>query len=169
MNFLKLNIKTHMLIFMVIVLIIGLAMNFTATALIQIIVSPLVAVALDLVIFKIKKIGQKPDEAAITGMILALLVSPNLMFAVIAPILAILLKHVIVYKKINVFNPAALSALIVILVGGGIGWWASSYIVIPLGLFLAWRLEKLRLSFSFLIIYVLLNMAVFPLSANVRS
>ncbi len=181
MNFLKLNIKTHMLIFMAIVLVAGLAMNFSTTALIQVIITPLVAVALDLVIFKIKKSNaslRSADEAAITGMILALLVSPNLMFAIIAPIIAILLKHAIVYKKINVFNPAALAALIIVLFdafgvsplrGASIGWWAASYVVIPLGLFLTWRLEKLRLSFSFLILYVILNMAVFPLSANVRS
>ncbi len=169
MNFLKLNIKTHMLIFMAIVLIVGLAMNFSFLALIHIIISPVIAVALELLIFRIRKVKQKPDEAAITGMILALLISPNLMFAVIAPIIAIILKHIIVYKKINVFNPAALSAFIISLLGAGIGWWAASYIAIPLGLFLALRLEKLRLSFSFLIIYVILNMAVFPLSANVRS
>jgi len=169
MNFLKLNIKTHMLIFMAIVLVIGLVMNFSTTALIQIILTPVISIVLDLLIFKIKKVKQKPDEAAITGMILALLISPNLMFAVIAPIAAIILKHIIVYKKINIFNPAALSAFLVSLAGAGIGWWAASYVVIPLGLFLAWRLEKLRLSFTFLILYIILNMAVFPLSANVRS
>ncbi|MBI4162084.1 MAG: RnfABCDGE type electron transport complex subunit D [Candidatus Aenigmarchaeota archaeon] len=172
MNFLKLNIKTHMLIFMGIVLVVGLALNFSTMALVQVIITPIIAIAVEFLILKIKKNNislHMADEPAITGMILALLISPNLMFAVIAPIIAIILKHVIVYKKINVFNPAALSAFIISLIGAGIGWWAATYLVIPLGLFLAWRLEKLRLSFSFLILYVVLNMAAFPLSANVRS
>lgn len=169
MNFSKLSVKKYMLIFLSAILLVGIATHFSMDALAHIIIAPLAAIAAEFVVAKIRKSKPIIDEAAITGMILAVLIAPSIVFSILAPLLAILLKYIIRHKNINVFNPAALAALIVSLFGAGIAWWAASPLAIPLGIFIAYKIGRLRMSFTFLIAFVALNMLAFPASANIMS
>src|SRR3989338_3086617 len=169
MNILKLNVKTYMLVFLSAILLVGLGIHFSTGALVHIILTPIIAVAAEFAAAKIRKSKPILDEAAITGLILAVLIAPSIVFSIAAPLIAIFFKHIIRHKNINVFNPAALAALILSLFGAGIAWWAASPLIIPLGIFIAYKIGRLRMSFTFLIVFIALNMLAFPSSANILS
>ncbi|MFC3747050.1 RnfABCDGE type electron transport complex subunit D [Paenibacillus sp. GCM10012306] len=68
------------------------------------------AVVVDLFFSLIKKRKRiLPDGAAITGLIVALILSTNTVWTIIASTaaLAIISKHLLIYKKKTIFNPAA--------------------------------------------------------------
>ncbi|MDP4084292.1 MAG: RnfABCDGE type electron transport complex subunit D [Bacillota bacterium] len=69
-----------------------------------------------------------PDGAIITGLIISLILSTATSLAVIAgtAVIAILSKHIIVYKKKPIFNPAAFGLLLSVLIfQTGQSWWGA--------------------------------------------
>ncbi len=97
---------------------------------------------------------------AISGLILALVFSPNLPLYYIAgtAFLAQALKHVVRFNKNNIFNPASLAMIIVFLFVPGEAWWGNK---IPealiLGLIVSWRIKRLPASITFMIGYVIFS------------
>ena len=99
-----------------------------------------------------------PKSAIITGMIIALILSPSsaLWMQVAVPLTAIISKHAI-KAKTNVFNPAAFALLAGGFFGAFPAWWAaSSLLALPLGLFISWKIRKLEISLSFLAVYLVM-------------
>jgi Na+-translocating ferredoxin:NAD+ oxidoreductase RnfD subunit len=127
------------------------------------IVAVIAAVVVDIAIniFKRKK-AAKPDGAVITALIIALILSFATSTFVIAAtaILAILSKHLLVYKKKPIFNPAVVGLLLsVFLFKTGQSWWGafgdlSAWTMIFLfigGYVIANRINKFPQVFAFLL------------------
>ena len=72
--------------------------------------------------------GVMPDGAVITGLIISLILSTATSLGVIAAtaVIAILSKHLLVYKKKPIFNPAAFGLLLsVLFFQTGQSWWGA--------------------------------------------
>lgn len=70
-----------------------------------------------------------PDGAFITGLLIALVLSTATSWPVVAATsaIAIVSKHLLVYRKKPIFNPAAFGLLLSILIfGSGQSWWGHS-------------------------------------------
>ncbi|MFD0698541.1 RnfABCDGE type electron transport complex subunit D [Paenibacillus sp. GCM10027628] len=115
-----------------------------------------------------------PDGAVITGLIIALILSTATSWYIVAAtsILAILSKHVLVYKKKPIFNPAAFGLLLSILFfRSGQSWWGAFGdlpawtigILLIGGYLVTNRVHKFPQVFSFLGTYfiLLLMMGIF--------
>lgn len=106
---------------------------------------------------------------AISGLILALVFSPNLPLYNIAgtAALAQALKHIIRYKNNNIFNPASLAMILVFLYVPAEAWWGNK---IPealiLGLIVSWRIKRLPASITFMVAYTVFSMIAGSLQAN---
>ncbi|TXK73856.1 RnfABCDGE type electron transport complex subunit D [Paenibacillus sp. N3.4] len=105
-----------------------------------------------------------PDGAVVTGLIIALILSTATSWYMVAAtsIMAILSKHLLVYKKKPVFNPAALGLLLSILFfQTGQSWWGAfgdlpGWTVVFLligGYMITNRVNKFPQVFSFLGMY----------------
>ena len=129
-----------------------------------------VSVAVDVIAtyIKTKKIILSYGPA-ISGLILALVFSPNLPLYNIAgtAALAQVLKHIVRYKNNNLFNPASLAMIIVFLQVPAEAWWGNK---IPealiLGLIVSWRIKRLPASITFMIAYTIFSMLVGSLIAK---
>jgi Na+-translocating ferredoxin:NAD+ oxidoreductase RnfD subunit len=92
-------------------------------------VAVFVSVLVDIVCNIIKKRKwNMPDGAVITGLIISLILSTMTSFGIIAATagIAILSKHLLVYKKKPIFNPAALGLLISVpIFQTGQSWWGA--------------------------------------------
>jgi len=101
------------------------------------------------------------QSAAVTGMIIGLLIAPgsNLLICLIASFTAIASKKIIVYRKNkHIFNPAAFGLIISLFIfGNHINWWGNSsfIIVIIIGGFILFRLNRLSFPFSYFIFRII--------------
>src|SRR3989344_3402681 len=113
---------------------------------------------------RIFKIRPNAESAAITGLILALIVGPAFawqdlpMFVLIAAV-AMLSKYVLVFRRRHLFNPAALAVVIsAIIFGTGASWWVGSLPLLPFvvigGLLFLRKMRWFHLTLSFLIVYI---------------
>ncbi|NOU91685.1 hypothetical protein GC093_00325 [Paenibacillus sp. LMG 31456] len=108
-----------------------------------------------------------PDGAIITGLIIALILSTTTSWYMVAAtsIIAILSKHLLVYKKKPIFNPAAFGLLLSILFfRTGQSWWGAfgdipAWTIVFLligGYIVTNRVNKFPQVFSFLGMYFIL-------------
>ena len=134
----------------------------------QLILAPLTAVLVEALFLKLKKEKVRISESAIISGLFAAIILQNLSLAVAAPILAITIKMLLKVKGRHIFNPAALGIIVVSLIAGLFGivntnpaiWWAASTVLImPLGLFMAWKIKRLETSLVLLAVYFALNVA----------
>ncbi|MCQ6282106.1 RnfABCDGE type electron transport complex subunit D [Bacillus sp. EB600] len=92
-------------------------------------VAVLISIIVDILCNVIKKRKwSMPDGAVITGLIISLILSTATSLGVIAwtVVIAILSKHLLVYKKKPIFNPAAFGLLLsVLLFQTGQSWWGA--------------------------------------------
>jgi Na+-translocating ferredoxin:NAD+ oxidoreductase RnfD subunit len=92
-------------------------------------VAVLVSIIVDILCNVIKKRKwSMPDGAVITGLIISLILSTATSLGVIAwtVVIAILSKHLLIYKKKPIFNPAAFGLLLsVLLFQTGQSWWGA--------------------------------------------
>jgi Na+-transporting NADH:ubiquinone oxidoreductase subunit NqrB len=131
---------------------------FTVRVIEAVLLSISTAVLLDgVIIWRKEGKFRFPGGALISGLIIAALLEPDLenrFIYFIAPTLAILSKHIIRVSNRNVFNPAAFGLLTTaLLFQGVITWWAATpfYLVVPLGLFIIFKMRGWYLILSFLL------------------
>lgn len=123
---------------------------------------------LDLIILRIRNGGwEYPSGAILTGVIVAMVLSPHEPWhvAAVTSALAIASKYVFRTRSANVFNPAAFALVVTFYVfGAGHSWWgampeASPYAIVLLfaaGLFITDRVNKMPLVLVFVGVYFLL-------------
>lgn len=132
------------------------------------------AVALDLLLLKLRGIPSIfPNAAIVSGLIIALLIAPTLPPSIIvtASLLAVFGKHFgrILQGK-PIFNPAAAGLFISAMVfSQPVSWWGVSWGVLPLvlivifvGYLVLFRMRRLRIPLSFLTTNLLFSVALNP-------
>lgn len=155
----------HILVAMLLILA---ALFVSAENFFNLIVAPATAAVLDFMLANfISKRKAFPWLGLISGLIIALLLAPNPLFAFVAATIAIAGKYIIRIKKRNIFNPAAFALFVLSIFGIVTAWWGVlHWIVVPLGLLVAYKIRRLETSLSFLVAYFLAIYAVkgaFPL------
>lgn len=110
------------------------------------------------------------ESSIITGLIIGYVVSSDeaLWKIVFTSALAILSKHLIVFKKKHIFNPAAFGLfLTVILFGASLQWKGTFawHILVPFGLYFIYKIKKIEL----LIGYALISLALFGTQAFLQG
>lgn len=168
----KISIYNYMIVFLVILGIVGnFFLNSNNQLLINVflrlILVPVFAAIIDLLIkyFLLKKSVEIPKTAIISGLFVAGILDPTTPVYIhfIAAALAILSKHILRIGKRNIFNPAGFGIAITSLVftyllGINIigSWWiGATLLTIPLGLYISYRIEKLPITLSFFVVYIL--------------
>lgn len=111
------------------------------------------------------------ESSFITGVILALIISPTLevgglVVLMFAGIIAGASKFIVVHNGRHIFNPAALAAFVIGLVGlGGASWWVATPVLTPIVLIVAfivlYKTHRLPVAGVFLAIAVPLLLIVF--------
>ena len=120
----------------------------------QLILIPLVTGTVDLILKKIKSGKIKfPKDAVITGLILAMVLSPSPVYLqIIVGLVAIAQKYVIKLNNRKLFNPAAFGLLFAwIAFGSAPAWWAVATPAVLLFLFSDYLIGRLPLSLTFYI------------------
>src|SRR3989338_3513905 len=104
------------------------------------------------------------ETALISALIITNIFKPGeFLFIAITAALAMILKHVIRYKNAPIFNPATLGLFIIFrFVSDPVAselWWGNynTLAVVALGLIVSWRIKKLAISFSYLIVHTLIS------------
>jgi Na+-translocating ferredoxin:NAD+ oxidoreductase RnfD subunit len=127
-----------------------------------------IAAALDAVLLRARKgAWEYPSGAVLTGMIIAMVLSPQEPWYVAggAATLAVISKYVARTRSANVFNPAALALVAAShLVGAGQSWWGALpdtspiawIVLVATGVFISERVNKIPLVIAFLGVYFLL-------------
>jgi len=123
---------------------------------------------MDLLILRLKRdVWEFPDGAILTGLFVAMVLSPHEAWYIAActSAVAILAKHVFRTRSANIFNPAAIGIVATFYIfDTGQSWWGALPEITPLallvlfatGLFIADRVNKMPLVLVFLGIYFLL-------------
>lgn len=154
------TIKSYMTVFLIVLSIVSIITFNNYVFGLQLIFIPIVAMLLDVVIniIKIKKLIL-PSSGLITGLLVAMILPPSALYIQTATVIAaILSKHIIKWKGRHIFNPAAFGIIFIGFTGITASWWAATtLLVIPLGLFLIWRLRKFTLSLTFLATYYVIS------------
>lgn len=126
------------------------------------------AAAIDLVFLRIRnKAWEFPDGAVLTGLFIAMVLSPHVPWHVsaLASAIGIVSKYVLRGRSANVFNPAALALVVVFYTSGaGQNWWgalaelppAALILLVGTGVFIADRVNKMPSVLTFLGVYYLL-------------
>lgn len=98
-----------------------------------------------------------PKSAAISGFITAGIVNYNetWFLVIIFPVLAVLSKHIIKYKKRHFFNPANFALFIAVLFRIPLTWNIESniYLIIAFGLYIAYSIKKIPHVLGFLLCF----------------
>ncbi len=192
----KYTVYDYLIVFLLVLFVVNSALlNNWLMSIPYAVISVVLAIALDLFLSFLKskrkpKEGQVglsapfklhfPKSAFISGMIIGLLIEPDALSwpamapIILAPILAILLKHVIRIKGDHIFNPANLGLLATLLILGStasLTWWGAgpSWLVVIFGLFLAFRLKRPNPAISFLVAYIILLVLLAAVSSGVSA
>ena len=96
------------------------------------------------------------ESSVITGLIIGFVLSGSEKWWLIAlaALLAIVSKHVIVFRGSHFFNPAALGVLIAVFLLGASTEWKGAYlwyVIIPFGAYISFKIKKLELIVSYFI------------------
>ncbi len=110
------------------------------------------------------------DSAIITGLIIGYVISPDegYLKLVFASFIAILSKYSIRYNNKHIFNPAALGIIFTIIVFGAYTSWRGTYawyILVPFGLYFAYRYKKIEIILG----YFLVSLFLFVLQAILQG
>jgi len=155
----RIDVYHLIIIFLVVAGFSAVYLTANVLFLVQLIVSALVAVVVDVAISYAKTRQKiKPLTAIISGFIIALILplSP-LHIVAFAAAVAMALKHVIKWQGRNIFNPAASGLLVTsILFNVDTVWWVSASFLTILGFLVVYKLGRLRTSIAFLLVYFLL-------------
>lgn len=160
------------LLIVVLVIMLAIAAVGTGVALVLpgVVAASVVAMLVDAPILKVReKEWQFPSGALLSGMIVAMVLSPHQSWhiAAAASAIAIVSKYIARTRSANVFNPAALALVAVYFVFGGRtgqSWWGALpelpliaiVALFATGIFITDRVNKLPAVLSFLGVYYLL-------------
>ena len=126
------------------------------------------AVVIDLPILRLRRRRWVwPDGALLTGMFVAMVLSPHEPWyvAAVTAAIAILSKHILRYRTANIFNPAALALVTTFyLFDTAQSWWgalpditpAATMLVLATGAYLTFKVNKIPVVLAFLGTYYLL-------------
>ena len=178
----KYTVYDYLIVFLLILFVVNsTSLGYWSLSFPYVLISVVLAIALDLSLSFLKSKIRKPKEGQfqspfklrfpkssfISGMIIGLLIEPASLSwpamapIVLAPILAILLKHFIRIKGDHIFNPANLGLLATLLILGStasLSWWgaAPSWLVVIFGVFIIYRLKRPNPAIGFLAVYMIL-------------
>ena len=108
------------------------------------------------------KVWYLPISSVISGCVLGLvsLPDPPLVWVLLLPLLAVISKQLMHFRKIrHVFNPAAFALAIASFFFPAISWWGTSWSLLPLtitaliSLFILWKQQRFHVAISFLFSY----------------
>lgn len=152
----KLGPKAYMSTLLLILAGFGIWQQGIKNIYLQLLIAITSTIALELIISYIKnKRFILPSSAFITGIIIAMVLSPNIYWYIplVAAFIAISQKHILRYPDNKaIFNPAALGLLTVILLfHANINWWGQSiwWLIIAFGLFISYKIKKIIIPIVF--------------------
>jgi Na+-translocating ferredoxin:NAD+ oxidoreductase RnfD subunit len=160
--------KSNVIICLVAFLVIAEVLSSDIKGIYNVIIALVIAVGMDWICFLLgKRKKWLADGAVITGIIIGLILSTTTSWYLVAitAIMAILSKHLIVFKKKPVFNPAAIGLLLTILffqtgqswwgAFGDLPFWTIGFLLLG-GYLVTNRVNKFPQVFAFLSVYFLL-------------
>lgn len=158
------DVKTWMIVFLGVILSYSMSGLATATErrfyAANVLTSVIVCISLSLLVrlFIKKKEFKLSKDAAITGMIIAIVLQPiGILLTAIVAALAIILKNLIRFEGKPLFNPAALALVLgAMLLKTPLTWWAAGPLSL-LGFWIAYRQGKVPMSLSFISVSLGLN------------
>jgi len=149
--------KVQILLLLALLAIVGIAMGGDSEAKLAVLTTALAAAVLAEWAFFGSVASTSLQSAAISGLIIGLLISPsgNLLVAWSAAVVAIASKRLLVFREgKHIFNPAACGLLFSVLVfGNRLNWWGNSsavVVVVGAGLLML-RLRRFSLPFAYFI------------------
>jgi Na+-translocating ferredoxin:NAD+ oxidoreductase RnfD subunit len=154
--------KSYVTITMIIFLLLASLEAHSVAGIVNGIVAIFVSVVLDVLFCRFEKRKRiMPDGAVITGLIIALILGTTTSLAIVAAtaFLAILFKHILIYKNKAIFNPAAFGLFLsILLFHTEQSWWGafgdlSAWTIIVLligGYMVTNRVNKFQQVFMFL-------------------
>ena len=108
----------------------------------------------------VSKIRVMPKSGIITGFIVSGIIDSGQNFIVLMSfcVFSVLLKYIFRYRNRHIFNPASFSLSITSLFGIPLTWQIESniFIIITVGLYLAYAIRKLPHIFGFLFFFIIL-------------
>jgi len=138
----------------------GMVINGFEKTLPTIVVAVLTASVLDFLIDKFKGKTRFPYSAVISGLIVGSIVSfeDPLYIPFFASALAIISKHILKYKVYHTVNPATFGMLASFLIFSRFdSWWGAVPYLIPFLAIIAWKIKKLHIAISFLVVFFVLS------------
>lgn len=151
------TVKNRMIFMLSILAAFGVFQTGVKHTLPQVCISIFTAVVLDFLIvyFKSKKVFFS-TSAVISGLIVALLLFPGVAWYIVVStsLTAILSKHLIRIKGKHIFNPASFGLLMSMFIFNTyMVWWGAgnTWLVLLLGVFIAYRFKRFHLILSYLI------------------
>lgn len=146
--------------------------GFSSQFIVPLLLIPSVTGLTDFILKSIRsgKLTYSPS-AGITGLILAMVLSPLPIYQqIIIALVAILQKHLIKREGRHIFNPAAFGLLFAWIVFGSVpAWWAVATPAVFLFLFSDYLIGRLPLSFSFYLVSTILVSAFSYFTTGVFS
>ncbi len=124
-------------------------------------VSVIAGAALDYALKRYRlKIKEIPYDSIITSLIISSVIFyTGFLEALALTVIAMALKYIIRLHSRNIFNPAALSIVVLSLFFQfNEAWWVASSLAVFIGLFIAYKVRRLELSVVFLIVYMGLSL-----------
>ncbi|MBI2079458.1 RnfABCDGE type electron transport complex subunit D [Candidatus Micrarchaeota archaeon] len=122
------------------------------------------ALIVENIIFYIKNRRVLPisKSAIISGLIISLIIAPySPEISGLAALLAIIIKNLLKFGNMPVFNPAASGLLVALLLTNSPSeiWWGNANMLaaLILGLIVSWKIGKLNISISYLAAYTLFS------------
>lgn len=154
----KINVYYYTIFALIATAVSGLFfIGFSLQFIIPLLLIPTVTGVADIILKRIRfgKWKYSPS-GGITGLILAMVLSPIPIYAqVIVGLVAILQKHIIKINNRHIFNPAAFGLLFAwVVFSAPPAWWAVATPAVFLFLFSDYLIRKLPLSLTFYLVYV---------------
>ncbi|MCM8756513.1 MAG: hypothetical protein NC817_00560, partial [Candidatus Omnitrophica bacterium] len=156
------SIKTQLIIFLIIFAIFIVVRDKDLIFLFNCFLSAVFALILEGAILYFKsKMFKLKESAIITGLIIGYVLSSDsgMERFLIANTLAIGSKYIIRFHKRHIFNPAGFGIFISTVFFNNFTHWKGTYIwyiIIPLGIYFTYRLRKIEIVFSYIILSFLL-------------
>lgn len=160
--FIPKSIKTQLIIYLTCFALFLAAKNQDWRFLFVIFIAAFSAVAIEACLSYFKtKIFQISESAIITGLIIGFVLSSDGQWwkFVLASFIAIIGKYLIRFKGKHIFNPAATGIILTIIFLGAWTQWKGTYawyIIIPLGFYFAFKLKKIEVVLSYIIVSLVL-------------